>query len=257
MGFEMKNRRILSVILIFFLLIVVSIVIKINIDNNKLVKKENVLVNEISLENYNQTKEEKAEIKEIEQSVGITGNTQLYEVQEDTTNNMKIVTIKPSIKYKVAFTGMIKNEQPKIEEVDTIIKQNHPKYAGIWINSKDRDTILKLFSNFTNSDYFIDENGYLKIESKNWQNNNDKVLEKAIYGDKLFILNISSICYIVDDVSGEVLDYNFEKMDKYQTYESFEDSDKIIVFINKNSEKQLDDSKIVESIIKLFSLTIM
>ena len=67
-----------------------------------------------------------------------------------------------------------------------------------------------------------------------------------------FELYIENDYYIVDDVTGEILDYNFENMDKYQTYEYFEDNDRIIVFVTENSSNVLTESEIFESLINLF-----
>ena len=101
--------------------------------------------------------------------------------------------------------------------------------------------------------HLIDEDGYLKISSKNSQTDYDKSIEKVINGDKQFLLDLSSVCYIVDEVTGEILDYNFENMDKYQIYEYFEDDEKCIVFINQNTNGQLSDSEIFESIVKVLA----
>ena len=97
----------------------------------------------------------------------------------------------------------------------------------------------------------IDDGGYLKIDEKNNQNENDKKIEKIIKSKKQYILDISSVCYIVDDITGEILDYNFENMDKYQTYEYFEDNDKMIVFINENKGNQMSNKEIFKSVINL------
>ena len=108
-----------------------------------------------------------------------------------------------------------------------------------------------MLKEITNSEYEINENGYLKIKNKNNQNENDKKIEKVIKGDKLYILRNSSVTYIVDEVTGEILDYNFEEMDQYQTYEYFEDNNKMIIFINENKEKQMSKKEIIQSIIDL------
>lgn len=250
----MRNKRFLIFFLFVIVIVVIALIIKVSMDNGSYVKFDNVLINEIVPENYNQTDEEKAEINEFGYSVGFKGDSQLYEVQED-SYNMKIVTVKPSIKYKVAFSGMINNSLPKIDEIDSVVELYHPKYAGIWIDEDSRENILKLIAKIANSDYFVDDNGYLKIKSKNSQNEYDKKIEKVIYGEKLYILSVSSVCYIVDDVSGEVLDYNFEMIDKYQNYDYFEDKDKMIIFITENKDKQLEDTQIIQSIVEL--LTIM
>lgn len=167
------------------------------------------------------------------------------------TNKQPVDT---SLKFQVAFSGMINNETPKYEEVEKIIEENLPKNKGIWIEENSRGQVLNLFNNNKNikSLYDIDENGYLKIAEKNTQTEYDKKLEKVINGDKQYILNISSKCYIIDDATGEILDYNFEEMDKYQIYEYFEKEGDKIIFINQNTHNQLVDAEIFESIIRIF-----
>ena len=59
-------------------------------------------------------------------------------------------------------------------------------------------------------------------------------------GDKIYSITISSKCYIVDEITGEIQDYSFEDMDEYQTYEYFEDEEKMIICITENINKQLD-----------------
>lgn len=164
------------------------------------------------------------------------------------------MTVKANVKYKVALAGMIKKTQPSFEELDKILEQKSPKYRGIWIEQNSRDKLLKLFnsSEKINSKYSINNEGYLEIVEKNFQTNYDKKIENAINGEKQYILDISSVCYIVDDVTGEILDYNFENMDKYQTYEYFKDGDKNIIFINQNTDNQLASSEIIDSIIEIF-----
>lgn len=149
---------------------------------------------------------------------------------------------------------MIKKTIPSFEELDKILEQNLPKYSGIWIEQDSRNKILKLLNNSekNNSKYSINNEGYLEIAEKNSQTDYDKKIENTIKGKKQYILDVSSVCYIVDDVTGEILDYNFENIDKYQTYEYFEDGDKNIIFINQNTNKQLTDSEIINSIMEIF-----
>lgn len=114
-------------------------------------------INEIIKENSElSTEEEKQKIDEIKTSFGITGDTDLYEVQKG-YNNTEIAVVKPSIKYKVAFAGMIQNEKPTISELDSIIQNNHPKYTGIWIENNSREKFLKLLKNQTKAEYKIDD----------------------------------------------------------------------------------------------------
>lgn len=192
--------------------------------------------------------EEKTEIIE---ETGKQGDSDLYEIQEG-EDSVKIATIKSSVKYKVAFAGMIKNKVPEKEELDDLLEKNHPKYVGIWIKSESQSEFLKYISSVTKSEYEINENGYLKIKNKKNQNEYDKKIEEIINGNKLYIIDISSTCYIVDEITGEILDYNFEDMDEYQTYQYFEDGDKKIIFITENQNNQLTVKEIIESVIELF-----
>ena len=146
---------------------------------------------------------------------------------------------------------MIKDRQPNKNELDEIMEENHPQKAGIWIYEKDRKNFLDLLKNITKSEYEITSDGYLKIVDIKNTNENDKKIQKIINGDKLFVIRISSICYIIDDITGEILDYNFEQIDEYQTYEYFKDEDKMIIFITQNKEKQLEEKEIIQSIIDL------
>ncbi len=96
------------------------------------------LKNRLSLLNMknNQTQEEvvqeqnNSKIEEIKNEIGITGNTELYEIQKG-DDNKEIAVIKPNIKYKVAFAGIIKKQKPDTNELDDIIEKEHPQSNGI------------------------------------------------------------------------------------------------------------------------------
>ena len=247
---KIKNKKviILVVLLIMFVAILVLLF-------NKRMQKDN---NQNNFEQYGEQVDKNqidyqpdVTVEEIKNEIGATGNTDIYEVEQE-YDGRNILAVKPSIKYKVAFAGMIKNAKPSMSELDNIIEEKLPHKTGIWVEEKSRDKILEIFNDGNvNSKYLIDDDGYLKIDRKNNQNENDKKIEKIIKGKKQYILDISSVCYIVDDITGEILDYNFENMDKYQTYEYFEDGDKSIVFVTENSTNVLTNLEIFESIIKL------
>lgn len=249
------KKKILIIISVLIILIIVGLIF-IGSLNKQFEVYNNIETNNIYTElDKNEVQyQENTTVEDLKKQTSITGDDEIYEIQKE-YDGRKVLTVKASIKYKVAFAGMIKNSAPKYDELDNVLKQNLPKYAGIWIEKGSRDKLLKLFndSKFVNSKYYIDEDGYLKISSKNSQTDYDKSIEKVINGDKQFILDLSSVCYIVDEVTGEILDYNFENMDKYQTYEYFEDDEKCIVFINQNTNGQLSDSEIFESIVKVLA----
>lgn len=252
-----KNLKKIILILILLALIVIGGIV---LANKKKIKNVNVNDNKQTEENTpkveNKEKDEIPEkeqeqiIEKIKEDVGATGDNDLYEVKEG-YDNQKTISIKSSVKYKVAFAGIIKDRQPNKNELDEIMEENHPQKAGIWIYEKDRKNFLDLLKNITKSEYEITSDGYLKIVDIKNTNENDKKIQKIINGDKLFVIRISSICYIIDDITGEILDYNFEQIDEYQTYEYFKDEDKMIIFITQNKEKQLEEKEIIQSIIDL------
>ena len=250
----MKDKKIVLIILIIILLfgMVLSMIFvknKSKENQNTILKKEEI--NEEIKEGSDEKEETSQEhLEELIKETGKQGENDLYEVQEG-ENNIKVATIKGSIKYKVAFAGMIKGSMPYKEELDNVFDNNQPRKKGIWIYEKDRTKFLKYLSSVTLSKYSIDENGYLQIDNKNNQNDYDKNMEKAINGDKIYSITISSKCYIVDEITGEIQDYSFEDMDEYQTYEYFEDEEKMIICITENINKQLDDKEIMKSVIDL------
>ena len=249
-------KKIILILILLALIVIGSIVLankkkikNVNENDNKQIEENTPNVEE--KENYNIPESEKEQIiEEIKENVGATGDNALYEVKQG-YDNQKTISIKSSVKYKVAFAGIIKNGQPNKNELDEIMQENHPQKAGIWIYEKDRKSFLDLLKNITKSEYEITSDGYLKITDSKSTNENDKKIQKIINGDKLFVIRISSICYIIDDITGEILDYNFEQIDEYQTYEYFKDEDKMIIFITQNKEKQLEEKEIIQSIIGL------
>ena len=230
----MKNKK-----MIFFILgIIIILLIVLFIYRNKV--KDNVSVDD----------EEK--IEELKYNVGATGDSNIYELQKNNYDGKEILTVKAEVKYKVAFAGMIKKELPTMDEIDKIFNEIHPKENGIWIEKTSREKVLDVLgdSNFFNSEYTINQNGYIVLENKNNANENDKKLQNALKSKKQYIISISSICYIVDDITGEILDYSFENMDKYQTYEYFEDENKNIIFITENQNSQLSKNEIINSVLE-------
>lgn len=245
----MKNK--IKLISLIATIIVAILVLTIVVSK----RSEKSVSNEGYEENIN-TEEEKTketeveDVEELKEQTGKTGAAELYEIQNG-YGDVKVATIKSSIKYKVAFSGMIKGSKPEIEELDDIIEKEHPKNNGIWIYEKDRNTVLDYLKSVTLSQYSINQEGYLKIDNKEQQNDYDKKIEKAINGDKLYVLNVSSKYYIVDEITGEILDYSFEDMDEYQTYEYSEDNNKFIIFITENKKNQLNKETIIKSVIDI------
>ena len=57
---------------------------------------------------------------------------------------------------------------------------------------------------------------------------------------------------MVDPVTGQIVDNPYVDIDKEQTYEYFEDGNKIILFITDNEE--IDKDEIFESILNLLNM---
>lgn len=195
--------------------------------------------------------EENNEVEELKKSTGVKGNSSIYEIQTE-FEGQKILTVKKSVRFKTVFAGIIKKGLPQLSELDDIFNKNYPNKKGIWIEKNSRSKVLELLNNGSNNKYNINNDGYLQIKNKTPQNEIDKKIEKAINGNKTIILNISSVCYIVDDMTGNIENYNFEENDKSQTHEYFENEDNLIIFITENKENQLDKIKILENIVQLF-----
>ena len=97
--------------------------------------------------------------------------------------------------------------------------------------------------------YKINAQGAIEIEEKESKTDLDKKIEKILNSNKTYILSINGVCYMVDPVTGEIIDNPYVDINKEQTYEYFEDDDKTIIFITDNNE--MDENEIFDSIINL------
>ena len=230
----MLKKRIIYVLIIIILLITCLCIIinKKQDSNNTLNEQENI-----------------EKIEEVKEETGATGNSDIYEVQEDKTTNTEIVTVKANIKYKVAFAGMIKQSKPAFGEIDKIFEENYPKKNGIWIENNSRDKILQILNRNLNNEYEINKNGYLDIKKEDNLTDIDKELKKMIGAKKKYIITISEVYYGVDRVSGEILDNFYEDMDPYQATKIVDYGDDIIIFVTTNKEQKLTDKEILQELI--------
>ena len=202
----------------------------------------------------NVTQSQNKEVEELKQEYKMTGDNEIYNVETE-YDGRKVLTVKPSINYKIAFTGMIKNTKPDLKEVDSIFESTSPTKAGIWIKKENREKILTYLNNNLNNEYKINNEGYLQIKEVDNPKNEDKKIEKLINGDKQYIFCISSVCYMVDPVTGQIIDNPYNELEPYQTYEYFKDKDRMIIFITENEEQKITQNEIFESILELIELT--
>lgn len=194
-------------------------------------------------------------LKELKEEYKITGTDEIYQIETE-SDGRKVINVKPSINYKVAFTGMIKNSKPEFTEIDSTFEKNHPTQNGIWIKQEDREKIENYLKNneYLKSEYKINELGYLEINLSDNATELDKKIQNIIESDKQYIFCISSICYTVDPVTGEIVDNPYNELETYQTYEYFRDDNKLIIFVTENKQKKMTNQEIFQSIIDLIDI---
>ena len=234
------NKKIIITFMIFAILITGTII------NNKLEIKEEQSQNsdESVLDN------ETAKIQDLKEEYKMTGDNELYEVQTE-FDGREVPVIKSGINYKVAFAGLIKKSEPAFNELDEIFEQKYPVQSGIWIEDNSREKILEYLNENLQFQYEIDEEGYLKIKKEQGQTHKDIKIKKLINSEKQYIFSLSSVYYMIDVVTGNVIDNPYEELDRYQIYDYVEDTDKMIIFITQNSNKIYSQEEIFESILDL------
>lgn len=188
------------------------------------------------------------EIEQIKKDLGMQGNIDIYTINTE-YDGRKTIAIKPEIQYNVILAGIINKNKPEFEQINKIIKKA-PNGTGIWVSESSREKFLNIIKNITNCNYEINQEGYLKQEEKNDKNEYDKKIEEMIKSNKLYIIDINSIYYMIDDVTGNIIEYPFEEMDYRTPFESFEFENKTIFIITTNSKGKLDYTDILKEIIE-------
>ena len=124
------KKKILIIISVLIILIIVGLLF-IGSLNKQFEVYNNIETNNIYTElDKNEVQyQENTTVEDLKKQTSITGDDEIYEIQKE-YDGRKVLTVKASIKYKVAFAGMIKKSAPKYDELDNILKQNLPKYAG-------------------------------------------------------------------------------------------------------------------------------
>ena len=169
---KINKKKVILCVGIFLAIVIICLVLRFNRktdvnkeqqESNQESIQENILENIFSDEEVDKNQIEyqpNTTVDEIKNEIGATGNTDIYQVEQE-YDGRNIITVKPSIKYKVAFAGMIKNAKPSMNELDNIVNEKLPNKAGIWIEEQSRDKILKMFNGKNvNSKYSIDQDGF-------------------------------------------------------------------------------------------------
>lgn len=243
-----KHKKIIISIIVLIIILAIGYILIAKTRNNK-------TENNNEIENFKNNSimyKEEASLNDLKEEYKLTGPDEIYEIQTE-YDGRKAIVVKPEIDYKVAFTGLIKNDIPSFEEIDTIYNENYPQQNGIWIDEDNRETIVNYLNNtkLLNNEYLVNENGFLQVKVNENGTEMDKVIEKEINSNKLIIISITGTCYMVDPVTGEIVKNPFEDLNSSQVYEYFETDNNKIIFITENIEKTLTEDEILESIIEL------
>ena len=81
-------------------------------------------------------------------------------------------------------------------------------------------------------------------------NEYDKSISKMLTDEKLHIFDISSITYVVDEVTGEIQEYPFEEMDPNTEYEYFESDNKEMFIMSENKSGKVNQEDILKNILQ-------
>lgn len=249
-----KKKKIIIFISIMIIIILFIGIILINIKQKEQQKNNNQQENFEEFKENSVMYEDRAELEELKKEYKLTGPNEIYEIQTE-YDGRKAVVVKTDINYKTAFTGIIKKSIPDISEIDKCFEQNYPKGKGIWIDENSRESIINYLNNteLLNNKYSVNEEGFLQVNKKENGTQMDVTLEKIINSDKLNVISISGICYMVDPVTGEIVKNPYEDLDSTQTYEYFEYEGDKVIFITENINRELTENEIFESIIKLIN----
>ena len=254
----MKNKKYIIAIVIILLVIVIFTISSIIIKNKNTkteneINQENVVEYEpqegIDIDENQVSYQKDATIDELKKDVGATGNDNIYEITTE-YDGRQILTIKPNVQFCVVLSGILENKQPennleKLEEKTSNFLGKH----GIWIAENSRETFQALLKETTKNTYSINEDGYLVCETNTDANETDKKITDILSSDKLYIISMTGTCYILDEISGEVVEYPFEKMDPYQAYESYENDNQKIYVLTTNQAKKLSNQELIDAII--------
>ena len=89
----------------------------------------------------------------------------------------------------------------------------------------------------------------LKQNNGNLKENN-KIIENAIESSNLYIIDISGSSYVRDEISGQIVEYPFEKMAPYQILDIYNNENATIIEITTNKDNKISSKEILEEILQ-------
>lgn len=238
---KMKKRYYIIIAIIAIGIIVATIFINTKQTNREEANQEN------NIEKAETVSHNPEEIEKIKNEVNATANTDIYQVEEETSGR-KILQVKPEVQFEVDLAGIIKNGKPEENELQSL-GEKAPKINGVWIAKQSREDFLELLSKNGIENFSITDEGYLKRDQDNTKEL-AKSLQNMLNTNKLYIINMTGIAYERDYISGEITEYPFERMDPMQIIEPYQKENKTILEITSNKRQKLTDKEVLETIVQ-------
>lgn len=226
-----------------------------NQTSNEKINEENSTENQVtentasSEETENATEQEKtSEIEDLKNETGSKGDSKIYDVAQE-YDGKKTLTVKPSVQFQTVLAGAIKNGKPEETEVTKIVNGFSYK-KGAYITKQSREKFIELLKSLGIDEFSINDNdGYIAKISEP-KNNLAKQLESLINNGKTYVIDMTGTCYMRDDVTGEIVEYPFEKMDPSEICEPFISGSNTLLAITSNKDNTIAASEIIQTILQ-------
>lgn len=247
----MKNKK----RIIFFITLLVILGIAVLMIWFSKSKPENDTILPEEQKEIEEKKEEIKEIQELKEETGASGQEDIYELQEE-PGGRKVLAIKPSIQYQVAFAGAILRRVPtNLEEVKKVAEENELSESGIWIAKEDRETFLEALKEVAKNGYEMTESGYLMVSEKSpEQNEVDQKLEGILASQKTIVITMTGELMTVDSLTGQIMDNPFAQIDGFQPYDYVKEENRIVISLSDNRKGKLTKTEILMSAVQLLAL---
>lgn len=248
----MKNKKIVIGIIIIVCIAVGVSIIFMNKNSDDTENRNNFVNDYSNVDKENEISyQNDVPVGELKNETGLTGDDSIYQIDTE-FDGRKVLNIKADIQYKVALAGVLQKDMPNYNDVDNVIQEALLTKNGIWVEESSREKFMNLLKTITESEYEISNDGFLNIINKENQNEYDKKIEKIINGEAQYIMQIADKYYELDTVTGEVVEYPYQRLDPYQTYDVVEDSNNRIYFLNTNSDNKISNEDIIKDVINTF-----
>ena len=129
-----KKIIIISILLIIVVGIIIGVFARKKKNNEDIINYDELKQNS---EMYN----ESATLEDLKKEYGATGDENLYDIETE-YDGRKVLAIKASENFKVAFAGLVENRKITLDEATKIFDDEYPTNNGIWVEEKSREKIL-------------------------------------------------------------------------------------------------------------------